>query len=207
MRKEFEMDDTYAYMFGENLYINLTNRCCNDCAFCLRNNGDGVGDDVLWLNREPSAAEVTAAIARHDKAAYRDIVFCGYGEPTYALDVLLSVAEYAHSIGKITRLNTNGLGSVINKKDIIPLLVGKIDVVSVSLNECSSEKYEAVCRPAFPGAYEALKSFVRGCVGAGLETVVSVVDIIGVEDVEVCRKTAAELGAKFRVRKMIEARE
>lgn len=197
------MKDTYAYLFGENLYINLTNRCCNDCTFCLRNDGDGVGEDNLWLSREPKAHEVIAAIERFDRSAYRDVVFCGYGEPTYALDVLVEVADYAHSIGKKTRLNTNGLGSVIRGTDIVPQLVGRIDTVSVSLNESSAEKYDAVCRPAFQGAYESLKSFVRSCVAAGLDTVVSVVDVIGADAVEVCRKTAKELGAKFRVRKMI----
>lgn len=195
--------DTYAYMFGENLYINLTNRCCNDCTFCLRNDGDGVGEDNLWLSKEPKAHEVIAAVARFAPSSYRDVVFCGYGEPTYALDVMREVADYVHGIGKKTRLNTNGLGNVIQGKDIVPQLKGKIDTVSVSLNECSAEKYDAVCRPNFGGAYDALKIFVRDCVAAGIDTVVSVVDVIGAEDIEICRKTAAELGAKFRVRKMI----
>lgn len=195
--------DTYAYMFGENLYINLTNRCCNDCTFCLRNDGDGVGEDNLWLSKEPKAHEVIAAVARFAPSSYRDVVFCGYGEPTYALDVMREVADYVHGIGKKTRLNTNGLGNVIQGKDIVPQLKGKIDTVSVSLNECSAEKYDAVCRPNFDGAYDALKIFVRDCVAAGIDTVVSVVDVIGAEDIEICRKTAAELGAKFRVRKMI----
>ena len=136
--------DTYAYMFGENLYINLTNRCCNDCTFCLRNDGDGVGEDNLWLSKEPKAHEVIAAVARFAPSSYRDVVFCGYGEPTYALDVMREVADYVHGIGKQTRLNTNGLGNVIQGKDIVPQLKGKIDTVSVSLNDCSAEKYDEV---------------------------------------------------------------
>lgn len=197
------MNDTYAYMYGENLYINLTNRCCNDCAFCLRNNGDGVGEDNLWLAREPEAKEVTAAIARFDPASYRDVVFCGYGEPTYAIERMTEVADYAHTLGKRTRLNTNGLGNRINGRDITAELKGRIDVVSVSLNECSAEKYERVCRPEFADAYSSLLSFVRLCVEKGIDTVLSVVDVIPPEDIEVCRKTAAALGARFRVRKMI----
>lgn len=196
--------DTYAYKFGDNLYINLTNRCCNDCTFCLRNNGDGVGDDNLWLQKEPTAQETIAAVAQFAPDSYRDVVFCGYGEPTYALDVMLEVADYAHTIGKKTRLNTNGLGNVICGRDIVPDLQGRIDTVSISLNECSSEKYDAVCKPAFPNAYEHLKAFARACVHAGIDTVVSVVDVIGAEDVEVCRKTAEELGARFRVRALIK---
>ena len=29
--------DTITYELGNNLYINLTNRCSNDCEFCVRN--------------------------------------------------------------------------------------------------------------------------------------------------------------------------
>lgn len=197
--------DTYAYLFGENLYINLTNRCCNDCTFCLRNNGDGVGGNTLWLSREPETYEVIAAIARFPLDAYRDIVFCGYGEPTYALSRMLEAADYAHTLGKKTRLNTNGLGSRINGRDIVPDLAGRIDTVSVSLNESTAEKYDRICRPAFSDAFESVKTFARACAAAGIETVLSVVDVIGPEAVEECRRIVAREipGATLRVRKMV----
>lgn len=201
--------DTYVYIFGENLYINLTNRCCNDCTFCLRNNGDGVAGHRLWLSREPEAHEVIAAMARHGTDEYRDVVFCGYGEPTYAVEAMKAVADYAHSIGKKTRLNTNGLGNRINGRDIIPDLQGRIDTVSISLNEATSEKYDAVCRPAFEGAYESMKEFAKACVAAGIHTVLSVVDVIGPDDVAACRRLVAEQipGAVLRVRKMVTDNE
>ena len=47
--------------------------------------------------------------------------------------------------------------------------------------------------------------FVRDCVRAGIDTTVSVVDLIGEKEVEECGKIAASLGAKYRVRPAIEA--
>lgn len=29
--------NTYTYELDGNLYVNLTNKCTNDCAFCVRN--------------------------------------------------------------------------------------------------------------------------------------------------------------------------
>lgn len=201
--------DTYVYKFGDNLYINLTNKCCNDCTFCLRNNGDGVGGNYLWLSKEPTAAEVVAAIDAFPPAEYADVVFCGYGEPTYAVKTMCAVADYAHSIGKKTRLNTNGLGNRINGRDIVPELAGRLDTVSVSLNEATAEKYDAVCRPAFADAFEAIKAFARACVAAGIHTVLSVVDVIGRADVEACRQlVATEIpGATLRVRETVTDNE
>lgn len=104
-------DNVYAYMFGGNIYVNLTNRCCNNCTFCLRNTGDGVSGNVLWLEREPTASEAKAAVEKllGENPSVKEVVFCGYGEPTYKLGEMLEVAKAAHAKGLKTRLNTNGL--------------------------------------------------------------------------------------------------
>ena len=50
---------TITYVYGKNLYVNLTNRCPNACDFCLRTTGDHVGDSgSLWLEREPTKEEI-----------------------------------------------------------------------------------------------------------------------------------------------------
>jgi len=111
------MGENFVYRYGDNLYVNLTNKCCNDCTFCIRNNGDGIGDSGdLWLSREPSAQEVIDGIKKHGE--FNELVFCGYGEPTYKVAEMVEVAAFAHSLGKKTRLNTNGLGNLINKRDL-----------------------------------------------------------------------------------------
>lgn len=197
-----QKDNVYAYLFGGNIYINLTNRCCNDCTFCLRNTGDGVGDNVLWLDKEPTADEAIQAAKKLLSPPVKEMVFCGYGEPTYKLDEIIKVACFAHENGLRTRLNTNGLGSLINGGDISGRLVGAIDVVSVSLNEASAEAYDKACRSVYgEAAYEELKDFAKKCSKAGIETVMSVVDVIGADAVEECRKIAEQCGAKLRVRR------
>ena len=193
--------DTYVYKYENNLYINLTNKCCNRCAFCIRDEGDGIGDSPsLWIKKEPTATEVIEGIKSFSD--YDDIVFCGYGEPTYKLDVMLEVCAYARSIGKKTRLNTNGLGNLINKRDITSELASNLDIISVSLNESSSEKYDALCKPAYKNAYSAILEFTTACVKKGANTVMSVVRVDGL-DVDECAKICASTGAKFRVREKI----
>lgn len=155
----------------------------------------------LWLSREPDAQEVINGIKSHGD--YREIVFCGYGEPTYKTDVMVEVAEFVHSCGKKTRLNTNGLGNLINRRDIVPLLKGRIDTVSVSLNSDSAEGYDKMCHSVFGlAAYDELLKFTRECVLAGINTVMTVVAVEGV-DVEKCRKAAESVGAKLKVREYI----
>lgn len=194
---------TIAYRIGDSLYINLTNRCPCACTFCLRANGDGVGGSgTLWLEHEPSADEVMAAIGRFDVASMDEIVFCGYGEPTERLDTLLETARRLRPAR--TRLNTNGLSDLINGRPTAHLLAGLIDTVSVSLNTDDPAEYLAMCRPRFgEAAYPAMKEFARQCAAAGIDTVMSVVGepVTGPEKQERCRKIAESLSARLRVRK------
>lgn len=197
-----ERADVFAYPFGGNVYMNLTNRCCNNCDFCLRNTGDGVGGNVLWLSREPSASEAIEAAEKLVTPSVKEMVFCGYGEPTYRVDVMVEVARFAHGIGLKTRLNTNGLGNLICGYDITEKLAGAIDTVSVSLNEASARAYNETCKSVYgESAYEELKRFASLCSAKGIKTVMSVVDIIGEDKIKECEKIAESCGARLRVRR------
>ena len=82
---------------------------------------------ILWLDHEPTFEEVKAALLAHDLEKYTEFVFCGFGEPTEALDVLLETARFLKSVSdKPIRINTNGLGILIHQKDITPLFEGLI---------------------------------------------------------------------------------
>lgn len=195
-----------VYEFGDSIYINLTNECSNSCDFCIRNFKEGVGGSELWLEHEPSAEEVERALEKHDLSKYRAAVFCGFGEPTCAFDRMLEVAGWLKARGVHTRVNTNGQANLINGiTDAAARMAPVIDSVSVSLNASTAEKYQESCHSRFgEEGYTAMLDFVRDCVREGIDTTVSVVDLIGEREVEACGKVAESLGAKYRVRPAIE---
>lgn len=194
--------DTHVYQIGNNLYINLTNRCSNRCTFCVRDRSGEYEGYSLWLREgEPTAEQVMREIG--DPTRYAEIVFCGYGEPTYRLQTVLELCDYVHGNGGRTRLNTNGHGSVINGRNIAPELAGKLDGVNISLNAPDEEQYNAVCRPHIDGAFGALLQFARDCKAAGVNCWFSVVDCIGTEQVQACKKLADGAGIPLRIREYI----
>jgi TatD family-associated radical SAM protein len=195
--------DTHVYRIGDSLYVNLTNRCSNRCTFCVRNGKEEYEGYALWLKEgEPSAETVIEKIG--DPAKYRETVFCGFGEPTYRLNEMLKICDYVHAGGGKTRLNTNGHGNALHGKDITPLLKGKIDGVNISLNAPDARLYGEVCKPQIEGAFEAMLSFAQCCKRAGLNCWFSVVDCIGRDQVEACKKLADAAEIPLRVRETIE---
>ncbi len=150
-----------VYRLGKSLYVNITNRCTNDCSFCIRNSAPGVGGYDLRLKMEPTAAEVVAAIG--DARAYDEVVFCGFGEPTSRWEAVKEVAAAVKAAGGRVRLNTNGSAELTQRRDVTPELAGLFDRVSVSLNAADAVGYNELCRPrAGAAAWSALARFVAG---------------------------------------------
>ena len=186
--------------------MNLTNRCPCACRFCLRNNGAGVfGSGPLWLEREPTLDEVTASLDEWDYARFREVVFCGYGEPTERLDVLLAAAAHLkrRDAALRVRVNTNGLSDLVNGKPTAPLFAGKVDCLSISLNTDDAAEYLDVCRPKFgAAAYPAMLAFAKEAAAVVPEVVMTVVGepVTSLEKQARCRAVAESLGARLRVR-------
>ena len=201
---------TITYEYGDNLYVNPTNRCDFNCDFCLRHNqssGGSIYTHNLWLQREPTREELLASIESHDLTKYRQLVFVGFGEPSYRFDDICWVIDRMKEKGEhiFTRMDTNGTGSLINGRDITPEFAGRFDMVSVSLNTDTAEKYEALCHPQFPGAYEAMLDFTRRVRQFVPRVMMTVVDTISPEKIEACRKICEEdVGAEYRVRAYIK---
>lgn len=153
---------TISYRIRNSLYLNLTQRCTNSCVFCTRITRPIVQGYNLKLEREPTAEEIWESI--DDVKKYDEIVFCGYGEPTLRFDIIKEVAKKIKAAGGKVRLNTNGHGNVINKRNILPELVGLVDCVSVSLNTDTSEAYDEICKPLPSlknGIYDQVKAFIK----------------------------------------------
>lgn len=193
---------TMLYTVGNKIYVNLTNRCPCACTFCIRQNGDGAyGSDSLWLEREPTVDEVIAEFGKYDISKYTEVVFCGYGEPMERAEDVAFIGRYVReNLGLPVRLNTNGLGDKIHGKPVAELLEGAVDIVSISLNQCDREKYNAVTRPKWEDGFDAMISFAADCKKYVPKVMFTVVDVIPPEDISRCKALAMSLGIELRVR-------
>ncbi|MFQ6002965.1 MAG: TatD family hydrolase [Candidatus Zixiibacteriota bacterium] len=187
-----------AYPIRNSLYLNITNRCSNSCSFCVRNYTDYVKGHNLRLDHEPSYQEIIGSLSHLEK--YEEVVFCGYGEPTIRLDLLKEVARFLKSKNAKVRLNTNGQGNLIHKRNIVPELAGLIDTASISLNVDSSKKYDQLCSPEFgENTFEKVIDFAKECKRWLPKTVLTFLEMPGV-NLKRCEKIAKELGVELRIR-------
>ena len=192
------------YRVGDNLYINLTNRCPCACTFCLRQSTDTVGaSDSLWLKEEPDFDTVKAEFSSKNLEEYDEVVFCGFGEPTERLALLLSVADFVKAeYHKPVRLNTNGLGDLINGRKIAPELQNRVDTVSISLNTPDRDDYLKLVRPKFgPKSFDAMLSFAEDAVKYVPHVVLTTVETTITREQEAeCAEICRALGAEYRIR-------
>lgn len=191
------------YTYKDNVYFNITNRCTCKCIFCIRDEKDSLGDaEALWHDHNPSFEEVKAAVDAFDFSGFKEAVFCGYGEPTCSYDVLIETARYMKEIHPdiLLRINTNGLGSLYNKKPIVGEMAQYIDAVSISLNAPNAKRYQEVTRPCFENAFEEMLSFARQSKEAFSSVQFSVVSIISEDEIEESRKLAESMGIPLKVR-------
>lgn len=195
---------TILYEVHNNLYVNLTNKCPCACTFCLRQTRDHMENSgVLWLEREPSVQEIIDDFANFDIDKYDEIVFCGFGEPTERIDVVAEVAAFVkEKYNKPTRINTNGLGNLVNGKDITPLLKDVIDTVSISLNTPNKERYYELTRSRFGiESFDAMLAFAKSAALYVPNVILSTVATTITEDEEKeCQRICDELGVTYRIR-------
>lgn len=197
-----------TYIVEDKLYVNVTNKCSNRCEFCIRNNGDGAyGSDSLWLEREPTRDEILDSIFSRDLTVFPELVFCGYGEPTYRLDDIIYVAKAVkerYPEMKI-RINTNGHSDLIQGRNTAPDYEGVIDIVSISLNTPSAERYQQICHSIYgEESFEALLRFaseVKHYVPTVLLSAVK--ETLTPDEIEQCRMICSNLGVTLRLRDYI----
>lgn len=194
----------YAYIYDGKLYLNITNKCSNKCTFCIRNDNKGIGGNELWLKGDADFEGVKNALLQFDLSKYDEVIFCGFGEPLENLEVLKQTAKYLKGLGKKIRLNTNGQGNLIHRRNIVGELKGLIDTVSISLNASDGEKYQKICKSKFgEKAFDAMLEFASLSVKELPEVILSKVDEGDTEENEACRSISQNIGAKFRLREKI----
>ncbi len=195
-----------VYCLGTNLYLNITNRCPNNCYFCFKKFKNGIQEFNLKLRKDPSSSEVIKELLKVlNKKNWSEVVFCGFGEPLERLDCVLEVTRWIkkHS-GKVVRVDTNGQGYLLNNgEDVVKeLKKAGVDKVSVSLNAHDEATYNEVCKPIFENTFERVLEFIEKAKEGDLNTEITVVAIPEV-DVSKMRKLAKRIGVAFRVREYI----
>lgn len=193
-----------AYTLRGNIYVNVTSSCTNDCLFCPRRRfSNYLYGHNLGLEVDPTPEEMADAVKElAGEGEFGEIVYCGYGEPTCRLDSVLVAAAELQSLGLPQRLNTNGQGNLIHKRNIVPELEKTLDSVSVSLNAPDSEAYQRLCRPDFGGrAFGAVVDFIEKAAASTMRCAVTALDYEGI-DLEACRDLIDDIpGAEFSVRR------
>ena len=192
---------TIGYAAHGNLYLNITNRCSADCVFCIRKSCDGVYGYDLRLSRDPSEEKILQELENLNLAAYKEVVFTGFGEPTCRFDTVIRLTQWLHQRGIPVRLDTNGHAALIcpGRDVVAELKAAGLTALSVSLNAESEETYNRLCRPVFAGSYRAMLDFTKRAIMAGIRTRMTVVGRQSI-DIAECEKIATGLGASFRVR-------
>jgi cyclic pyranopterin phosphate synthase len=154
-----------VYWYKGNVYLNVTNRCSNNCCFCIRNFRDGISGFRLKLDDEPSSYEVIRELQSvMNRRHWNEVVFCGFGEPTIRMDEVLEVArwvkKYHHNI---VRMDTNGHGYLLNpgRRVVEELREAGVDRMSVSVNADNKDLYNRICRPQFENAFDSVLEFVE----------------------------------------------
>ncbi|WP_251448699.1 TatD family nuclease-associated radical SAM protein [Vermiculatibacterium agrestimuris] len=201
---------TISYEYEGSLYVNLTNKCDCACVFCLRHNGHkgSIYADDLWLEHEPSRQEALDDLLARDMSRYRELVFCGFGEPMFRWeDDAWLIDELKKRGVKLppVRINTNGHANRILGRDITPELSGRVDIISVSLNGATQAEYTAVTQPSTgEQGWTDMLEFTKKAAQYVPSVVMTIVNKDKTEaDIEACRKLAESLGAKLRVREYI----
>lgn len=156
----------------------------------------------LTIYHRPTAEEIIDSI--DDPAHYDEVVFCGYGEPTLRLNVLLQVARHIKQQGGRVRVNTDGLCNLVHKHDTLPELGACVDALSVSLNAQNREIYDLHCRPNLPGSYEAMLEFLRQAPDHIAEVTATAIEGLEGVDMAACEALAISMNVKFRRRTLNE---
>ena len=188
-----------SYQIEDRLYLNITDRCTLGCSFCPKNCGSMElhGFD-LSLDHRPSTEEIIASIG--DPAAYAEIIFCGYGEPTLRLKVLLEVSKYIKENGGKVRINTDGLANLVHKRNVLPELGRYVDSLSISLNAQNEEVYDRHCLPAMSGSYQAMLEFLRLAPQHIKNVTATAIEGLEGVNIEACERIASDCGVVFRKR-------
>lgn len=194
-----------VYTYKNNIYLNITNRCTSVCNYCIKYKWNWLFRGYnLRLTREPSLKEILQAInnllKQKSSKKYKEIVFCGYGEPLVRLNIVKKLAKYLKQKEFIVRINTNGHGNLINKRNICPELKGLVDRISISLNGSNPSEYYKFNKPKFGlKTFNSIIKFIKESKKYIKDITITLVALPEL-NLTNCKKLANNLKIKYKVR-------
>ncbi|AKL97440.1 TatD family nuclease-associated radical SAM protein [Endomicrobium proavitum] len=198
--------NTISYVFGNNLYLNITNRCMMACPYCIKHKwANNFHGNDLKLQKEPSAQDIIKNIG--DPKKYGEIIFCGYGDALVKPNIVKEVSKWVKDNGGKVRINTAGLANRYHQKNILPQLKGLADAVSISLNGTNPKEHNELNRPAFgEESFDEIIKFAKEAKEYIPQVVITAVELPGL-DVSKVEKIAKDAGVEFRVRPYLDENE
>ena len=190
-----------TYDIEDRRYINIGKHCTLRCGFCPKTQGSHqVHQYDLSLNEQPSADQLIKALG--DLSRISEVVFCGFSEPTLRMPVLLQVANSVKQQGKPVRVNTDGLGNLVNQRNILPELATCVDALSVSMNAHEEALYNTHCNPGVEGSYMAMLNFLKWSPQYIKKVTATAIEGLPGVNIDACKEMAEQLGVEFKTRKL-----
>jgi len=195
--------NTISYKHGDSLYLNITNRCMMACPYCIKHKwGNQFEGNDLKLEKEPTVQEVIKSIG--DPKQYAEIIFCGYGDALVNIETVVEISKWIKENGGKVRINTAGLANRYHGKNILPLLKGCVDAISISLNGTTPEEHNKINRPMFKEeSFDEIIKFAKEAKKYIPSVTITAVELKGL-DVAKVKKIAEEAGVAFRAREYLE---
>jgi len=196
----------YSYIYANNLYLNITNRCMMACPYCIKQKWAGkFRGNSLRLDKEPTVEQVIESIG--DPTKYGEIIFCGYGDALIRLPEVIEISKWLKSKNVRVRINTAGLANRYYGKNILPQLKGLIDVISISLNGSNPQEHNKLNNPMFKEeSFNEILKFAEAAKDCIPTVVVTAVELPGL-DVSKVKEVVKPLGVHFRVRPYLDEYE
>ena len=188
-----------AYTIGNKRYLNITDRCTLHCTFCPKYcTTPRVHEFDLSLPQRPETSDIIHALG--EPSDYREVVFCGFGEPTLRLKPLLEIATHIKQCNGRVRINTDGLANLVHKRNVLPQLAGCVDTLSVSMNAQSEALYQQHCQPALAGSFQAMLDFLQQAPDYIESVTATAIDGLEGVNIHACRELAEQRNVAFRRR-------
>ncbi|MDR2665953.1 MAG: TatD family nuclease-associated radical SAM protein [Endomicrobium sp.] len=191
--------NTISYVYGNNLYLNITNRCMMSCPYCIKRKwGNKFEGNDLKLDVEPSYKEVIDVIK--DPKKYDEVIFCGYGDCLINIETVKKISRWIKDNSGRVRVNTAGLANRYYGRDILPELKGLIDIISISLNGSDPKEYNDINKPMFEEeSFGEVVKFAKRAKNYIPKVIITAIEFPGFDILKV-ERIAKEIGVQFRIR-------